>query len=174
MKKMLTMLIPAFLIFSLGAAPIFNAGALAERNYPQAPDFSVSDLNGNTFTLADFRGKVLFVNFWATWCPPCREEIPDFVEFYAAEKGNGVEILGISLDTRGKDALVSFVEKYKINYPVVLESRRATEKLVYDFEPGQFIPTTIIIDKQGRIRNKHVGPLNKALLKRYFDQLAAE
>jgi peroxiredoxin len=117
---------------------------------------------------------VLFLNFWATWCPPCRAEIPDFVEAYAEQKENGLEILGISLDTKGKEAVAAFVEQYKINYPVVLESRAKTEKIVEDYQPGQFIPTTIIIDKSGRIRHKQVGAVNKETLLKHFRQLAAE
>lgn len=140
----------------------------------QAPAFRVTDLKGGTISLSDYKGKVLFLNFWATWCPPCRAEIPDFVEAYAEQKENGLEILGISLDTKGKEAVAAFVEQYKINYPVVLESRAKTEKIVEDYQPGQFIPTTIIIDKSGRIRHKQVGAVNKETLLKHFRQLAAE
>ncbi len=93
---------------------------------------------------------------------------------YGQQKARGLEILGISLDSKGKDAIVAFVDKYKINYPVVLETRSTTEKLLDDYQPGQFIPTTIVIDKQGRIRNKQVGQMTKDMLLKYFQQLAAE
>jgi len=117
---------------------------------------------------------VLFLNFWSTWCPPCRAEIPDFIEAYAEQKANGLEILGISLDSNGKSAVAAFVEKYKINYPVVLETRENTGKIIDDYQPGQFIPTTIIIDKTGRIRHKQVGAVDKETLLKHFRQLAAE
>jgi peroxiredoxin len=134
-----------------------------------APDFKVTDLKGKTYKLSDYSGKVLFLNFWATWCPPCKAEIPDFVEVYKTHREKGLEILGISLDRKGgREAIVSFVEKYEINYPVVLESQEATEKLVEDFQPGQFIPTTIIIT-QGQVRQKHVGLLDKKKLLEYFE-----
>jgi peroxiredoxin len=139
-----------------------------------APDFRVTDLAGRTISLSDYRGKVLFLNFWATWCPPCRAEIPDFVEAYAKQKANGLEILGISVDTTGKSAVAAFVEKYKINYPVVLETRENTGKIIDDYQPGQFIPTTFIIDKTGRIRHKQVGAVDKETLLKHFRQLAAE
>jgi len=139
-----------------------------------APDFRVTDLAGKTISLSDYRGKVLFLNFWATWCPPCRAEIPDFVEAYAEQKANGLEILGISVDTAGKSAVAAFVEKYKINYPVVLETKENTGKIIDDYQPGQFIPTTFIIDKAGRIRHKQVGAVDKETLLKHFRQLAAE
>jgi len=139
-----------------------------------APDFRVTDLKGKAISLSDYKGKVLFLNFWATWCPPCRAEIPDFVEAYAEQKANGLEILGISLDSKGKEVVTAFVEKYKINYPVVLETRENTGRIVDDYQPGQFIPTTIIIDKMGRIRHKQVGAVDKETLLKHFRQLAAE
>ena len=139
-----------------------------------APDFRVTDLAGKTISLSDYRGKVLFLNFWATWCPPCRAEIPDFVEAYAEQKANGLEILGISLDSTGKSAVAAFVEKYKINYPVVLETKENTGRIIDDYQPGQFIPTTFIIDKTGRIRHKQVGAVDKETLLKHFRQLAAE
>jgi peroxiredoxin len=117
---------------------------------------------------------VLFLNFWATWCPPCRTEIPDFIEAYAEQKANGLEILGISLDSKRKEEVAAFVEHYKINYPVVLETRQNTEKIIDDYQPGQFIPTTIIIDKTGRIRHKQVGAVDKETLLKHFRRLAAE
>ena len=144
-----------------------------ESSY-QAPDFRVTDLKGKTISLSDYKGKVLFLNFWATWCPPCRAEIPDFIEAYAEQKANGLEILGISLDSKRKEEVAAFVEHYKINYPVVLETRQNTEKIIDDYQPGQFIPTTIIIDKTGRIRHKQVGAVDKETLLKHFRRLAAE
>jgi thiol-disulfide isomerase/thioredoxin len=122
----------------------------AQDNFASAPNFRLTDLNGKTISLSDYKGKVLFLNFWATWCPPCRAEIPDFIEAYAEQKANGLEIVGISLDTKGKETVVSFVEKYRINYPVVLETRL------------------------GRIRHKEVGAIDKDTLLKLFQQLNAE
>jgi peroxiredoxin len=152
----------------------FAPTAAAQANSDLAPDFKLTDINGKTISLSDYKGKVLFLNFWATWCPPCRAEVPDFVEAYAEQKANGLEILGISLDSKGKEAVAAFVEKYKINYPVVLESRQTTEKIINDYQPGQYIPATIIIDKSGRIRSKEVGAMDKKTLLKHFQQLAAE
>jgi thiol-disulfide isomerase/thioredoxin len=116
------------------------------------------------------KGKVVFLNFWATWCPPCREEIPDFVAFYNQNASRGVEIVGLSVDRLSPDELRSFVQKNKMSYPVAF----ATKQIINAYEPGPYIPTTIIIDKQGRIRDKQVGGLNKETLADWFQKLSAE
>jgi len=172
MKKLFA--VAAAAVFLLLFAAVLIQQAHSQGNYGQAPDFKVTDLTGKSISLSDYKGKVLFLNFWATWCPPCRAEIPDFIEVYGEHKSKGLEILGISLDSKGKETIVAFVDKYKINYPVVLETKNTTEKLIDDYQPGQFIPTTIIIDKQGRIRNKQVGQMSKEMLLKHFQQLAAE
>ncbi len=174
--RMVFILFSALTILAWGANPKaeISAGRVGQSNAVAAPDFVLTDLTGRTISLSDYRGKVLFLNFWATWCPPCRAEIPDFIEAYKENKDKGFEILGISVDTKGKDVVASFVEKYKINYPVVLESRSKTQQLIEDYQPGQFIPTTIIIDKQGRIRQKHVGQMDKKTLLQYFQKYAGE
>jgi len=136
--------------------------------FPEAPDFVLEDLNGNEITLDDFEGKVLFINFWATWCPPCREEIPGFVEVYETYSENGMEILGVSLDQRGVEVVKKFAEMYDVNYPMAM----GTTQFVQDYQPGQYIPTTIIIDPEGRIRDRHVGYLDKATLEQYFLQVS--
>jgi peroxiredoxin len=172
MKKSVLMTVTIGLIFLIGTA--HRQSAAAQAGYRQAPDFSLTDLSGKTIKLADFKGKVLFFNFWATWCPPCRTEIPDFVEVYSQMKAKGLEIIGLSLDSKGRETVSAFIEKYKINYPIVLETRDNTEQIISDFDPGQYIPTTFVIDKQGRIRDKIVGQTDKKELLRYFNQLIAE
>jgi len=139
-----------------------------DNEFPEAPHFVLEDLNGNEITLDDFKGKVLFLNFWATWCPPCREEIPGFVDIYEIYNDEGMEILGVSLDRRGKEVVRKFAEKYEINYPMAM----GNNQLIKDYQPGQYIPTTIVIDRQGRIRDKHVGYLDKTLIEKYFLQLS--
>lgn len=147
-----------------------SRAGISGQNFQAAPDFRISDLEGKTHTLNDYRGKILLINFWATWCPPCRAEIPDFVEVYAAEKDKGLAILGISVDDLPASELQNFVQRYKINYPVAL----ATSEIINQFQPGEFIPTTIIIDKNGRIRHKHVGLLDKKTLLKYLNLLRTE
>ncbi len=166
MKKSL---IPAFsLVIALFASsPVFSVGSPAQS---AAPDFKVKDLNGKEHTLAEYKGKVLFLNFWATWCPPCRAEVPDFVEAYKAFKDQGLEILGISVDEGGVEAVKPFASKYKVNYPLAM----VTEQIYLDYQPGAYIPTTFLIDKSGRIRDKIVGQINKEAFLAAFNKLKDE
>jgi len=131
-----------------------------------APSFELKDLNGRVLTLSQFKNKVLVLNFWATWCPPCRAEIPDFVEAYAANKDKGLEILGLSVDRMTADMLLPFVSKAKINYPVAL----ADTNIVQDYGPLDAIPVTIIIDKKGIVRHRHIGRMDKETLVWLFNQ----
>ena len=166
MKTRISLLVLAVVLFLavVPAKPVMSR----DNGFPDAPDFFLKDLNGNEVTLDDFKGKVLFVNFWATWCPPCREEIPGFVEAYAVYHEKGMEILGISLDRQGADVVKKFAEKYEVNYPIAL----GTQQLVQDYQPGQYIPTTIIIDREGKIRHRHVGYMDKTVLEKYFLELS--
>lgn len=147
-------------------------GAMPARPAPvqAAPDFSVKDIEGRTITLAGLKGKVVLVNFWATWCPPCREEIPDFVAFYNENKDRGLEIVGLSVDNMSVAELKPFVTHFKMSYPVAF----ATSKIIRDFDPGDAIPTTIVIDKKGIIRDKQVGAMDRATLDKLFQKLSAE
>lgn len=135
-----------------------------------APDFLLKDLNGLNHTLADYRGKVLFINFWATWCPPCREEIPDFIAAYREYSDQGLVILGVSVDRLTQTRLADWVKKVEINYPVAL----TTQQMIADYKPGPYIPVTIVVDKSGLIRHRHVGVLKKDELVKMFKELAAE
>jgi peroxiredoxin len=165
MKNALTVLIAAAFLFTAGAAVLDAQGV----DVP-APNFSLKDLQGNAVSLAGYKGKVLFVNFWATWCPPCRAEIPDFIEAFKNNKSKGLEILGLSVDKLTPDELRSFVADAKMNYPVAL----ADSKIVGDFQPGQYIPATIVIDKKGIIRHREVGQMDGAKLLQLFNKYNAE
>ncbi|MGA2362210.1 MAG: TlpA disulfide reductase family protein [Candidatus Aminicenantales bacterium] len=159
MKRFLIVLAAGALI-AAGAA----ACAKAQEDNAPAPDFSVKDLKGNTLTLASYKGKVLVLNFWATWCPPCREEIPDFIEAYKSLNAQGLEILGLSVDRISLDRLREWAEKAGMIYPVAM----ATGQIIMDYQPGQYIPATIIIDRKGRIRYRTSGSMGKETLVRLF------
>ena len=148
------------------------AAALSAQIVPNmpAPKFSLKDLNGNAVTLDGLKGKVIVLNFWATWCPPCRAEIPDFVEFYNANKSKGLEILGVSVDTDTAAGVPAFVRNHKMSYPVAM----MTEKILRDYGPIDSIPTTFIIDKAGRVRHAQVSVVDKATLAAWFTKLSAE
>lgn len=146
------------------------SGASSGSSAEPAPAFEVTTLDGNTISLDGLRGKVVLVNFWATWCPPCRAEIPDFIEAYSELKDKGLEILGFSVDDLPEAELKKFVEQAKMNYPVALVGR----DIVSAFKPGQYIPTSIFIDKNGKIRKRHVGKLEKSDLLKIFEELNKE
>jgi peroxiredoxin len=142
---------------ALLAAAVTCAPPQPDPQAVPAPDFSVQDLGGNTLNLASFKGKVLVINFWATWCPPCRQEIPDFIAATKELKGEGLEILGLSVDETTAPALLAWTRKQGINYPIAL----ATPEIVRAYEPGDFIPATIVIDRQGRIRFRQSEMMDK-------------
>ena len=154
------------------AAVLAAAAGLPAQIVPNmpAPKFSLKDLNGNAVTLDGLRGKVLVLNFWATWCPPCRAEIPDFVAYYNANKSKGLEILGVSVDTNTATGVSAFVRTNKMSYPVAM----MTEKIIRDYGPIDSIPTTFIIDKSGRVRHAEIGIVDKATLAAWFTKLSAE
>ena len=130
-----------------------------------APDFTLTDLNGKRVTLSDFRGKVVLLNFWASWCPPCRMEIPGFQRFYEGYKNKGFVIIGLSLDDTGPSTVSSFVKKMGITYPIVM----ADSKVVRDYGNISAIPTSFLIDKNGRIVKKTMGMLLEGTLKGEVD-----
>jgi len=159
----------ALTILSLGILAVvltFNF-LIARVNDQAAPEFTLIALDGTEVTLRDFEGKVLFLNFWATWCSPCRQEIPGFLEIYDKYKDEGMEILGVSLDPQGPDVIKPFAEKMKITYPLAM----ASNEIMQAYQPGQYIPATIIIDREGNIHNKHVGYMDKTQVEKMFLEL---
>jgi len=137
------------------------------RQWGNAPDFTLSDLDGESLTLSEFRGKVIILNFWATWCPPCRREIPDFIDLYRSYKDKGLIILGINLDAGDIRSVKRFSEEYGINYPVVIGNDSVTQ----DYGGIRAIPTTFIIDKKGDIREKYIGYQSRATFEKAVKNL---
>jgi peroxiredoxin len=154
------------IIMVLAVGGVACAQAKTEAEAVPAPEFSLKDLQGNALSLASYKGKVLVLKFWATWCPPCRREIPDFIEAYKDLKEKGLEILGISVDELSADALREWTQNAGMNYPVAM----ATPKIIADYQPGEFIPATIIIDRHGRIRYRQSSLMDKGTLLRLFEE----
>ncbi len=130
----------------------------AER--ADAPSFTLPDIDGGAATLADYAGRVLLLNFWATWCGPCRAEMPWFVEFEETFSGDGFAVLGVSTDEPGWDLVRPYLEAAPVNYRIALAD---TVERLAPFPPGigYILPTTWLIDRQGRIAAEHVGIVNR-------------
>ncbi len=129
-----------------------------------APDFSLKDLDGKTAALSDFKGKVIILDFFATWCPPCREEIPDFIKLQGEYGDKGFVMIGVALVSLGEAK--EFAGKVGINYPVLIDDGKVSA--IYG--PVRSIPTTFVIGKDSKIAKVYIGYRPKEV----FEKLAKE
>ncbi len=141
---------------------LFVFAGLVHAQGKKASDFDLKTSDGTPVQLSKLKGKVVLLNFWATWCGPCRREIPDFLEVYNEYREKGFEIVGVSLDEEGWSVINPFVKQYKITYPIVV----GDGKLVRAYGGFEFIPTTFLIDKKGTIVHTFTGAVKKAELER--------
>jgi len=163
MTKMFLVIILALSVYTFSADEDRNKVKLNTEStvdnaaVDKAPDFALKSFDGKTVKLSDYKGKVVIIDFWATWCPPCRKGIPDLISIQNEYK-NDVVIIGISLDGEKtiKD-VPGFVKSYGINYPIVY----GNEKVVIDYGGIEGIPTAFVVDKKGNIVDKHVGLVPK-------------
>lgn len=142
--------------------PALKEGAIKERSPispmrgKQVPDFAFPDLNGNMVSLDQYRGKVLFINIWATWCAPCREEMPSMESLNQVMKGDNFKMLAISIDSDGKDSVVPFVEEFGLTFTVLIDQKNEST----DIFKATGVPETFIVDQGGTIVYHHLGPAN--------------
>ena len=129
-------------------------------------DYSLPDLAGKTHSLADYRGKWVIVNYWATWCPPCQEEIPDLVDFHERRKDKDAVVLGINYEDIGAEQLQAFADSFMISYPVLRSKPEITTPL--GTIPG--LPTTFIIAPDGTAVARQVGPITGDQLDQYIER----
>jgi len=130
---------------------------VAAQERDVAPDFTLSDASGNPVTLSDFRGKVVLLNFWATWCPPCKVETPWFIELQQTYGDQHFVVLAVSVDEDGWESVKPYIDENGINYRVMIGN--ATMAAMYGVKS---LPTTLIIDKSGRIASTHFGLVSKS------------
>lgn len=156
----LLMVVGLFLAFG---AP--NAEAEATKPLGKMPQFTLKDANGKTVSSKDLAGKVVIIDFWATWCPPCRKEIPGFIELQKQYGKQGLTVVGFSFDDDAK-AHTDYIKEQKMNYSSVLATDATAGKTVAAFEKiiGKIegIPTTVVVDKKGNIVWMHTGYADKA------------
>lgn len=149
-----------------GPPPPASATAPA-RNL--APDFALTDLEGKPLVLAELRGKVVLLDFWATWCTPCRQETPQFVALQQKYGARGLQIVGVSMDD-GPQPVRAFYREFKMNYPVAMGTTQVAE--AYGGVLG--LPIAFVIDRRGQIVAKYEGPADMAELERQLDSLLQE
>ena len=138
-----------------------NASSVLGATFP--------DLSGNPRTIGDWKGKVLVVNFWATWCPPCLEEIPMFVRLQRAMGQQGLQFVGIAVDQR--DKVAQFVAKNAVNYPIVIGQLDAIKIAQSAGNESGGLPYTLVFDRQGRVVSRHYGGLTEQELKPIVEKL---
>ena len=144
---------------ALAAACGLLSSGRAEPVAPAAaPAWKLVALDGKPVTSDQFKGKVVVIDFWATWCPPCRAEIPGYVELQKKYGKDGLVIVGASLDQAGPEVVKKFVEKYGVSYQIVM----GDDDVFRAFGGGESIPMTVIVDRAGNIRDRKVGAVPAA------------
>jgi cytochrome c biogenesis protein CcmG/thiol:disulfide interchange protein DsbE len=133
------------------------AAVRPEKTRKAAPEFSLKDSTGATVKLSDYKGKIVLLNFWATWCGPCKIEIPWFIEFEKTYKDKGFAVLGVSMDEEGWDVVRPYVERAKVNYRIVI----GDDTMAQQYGGVDSLPTSFLIDKEGRIASVHVGLVSR-------------
>jgi len=147
------------LLYSCSDTDPVHVKGVAKQNgsLKTAPEFTLKDANGSAVKLSDYRGKVVLLNFWATWCGPCKIEIPWFMEFEQQYKNQGFEVLGIAMDDDGWAAVKPYIAEHKMNYRVVLG-----DDAVANLYGGiDSLPTTFVINREGKVVDTHVGLIGK-------------
>ena len=133
-----------------------DAGRHADSQPPLAPSFTLKNLRGGKARLSDYKGKVVLINLWATWCAPCRAEMPELVRLQKEYKARGLQILGVTYPDEPRTTVRRIVRKYKLNYPVIFGTREFLES----YQIGEIMPVTVVVDGAGNIRERILGILD--------------
>jgi peroxiredoxin len=147
---------------------LFLAGlcCLSQLALAEPVDFELEGLDGKTYRLSDYRGKWVLVNYWATWCPPCREELPELEVFYVNHKDKDAVVLGVAMERIKKERLQKFVDEQFLSYPILMTKPAASTEL--GRVPG--LPTSYLIDPQGELAARQVGPVTLKDLEAFINK----
>ena len=151
------------LVLGLALAP--SPAAAGEK-----PDFTLPDLAGTEHSLSDYRGRWVVVNYWATWCPPCLDEIPELVDFHEKHKERDAVVLGVNLEKIEVGELRGFVDDYFITYPILVQ--KPVPRTALGDVPG--LPTTYVVSPEGEVVARQVGPLTGRMLEDFLAEMARE
>lgn len=146
---MLRVIVLSLLLFMSPAV----AAAQGVELTTQAPSLILRDTRGRVVRLDDYRGKVVLLNFWATWCAPCRAEMPDLVKWQREHRGKGLQMIGVTYPPNDLAKIRRYIRRIRVNYPVLIGTKQT--KLLFD--EGETLPVTIIIDRDGRVRGRVEG-----------------
>jgi peroxiredoxin len=166
LRMALAAAVAAFGLACSTSSPV-RAAVKPEKDRKKAPEFSLKDAMGRTVTLSEYKGKVVLLNFWATWCGPCKLEIPWFMEFEQKYKDKGFAVLGVSLDEDGWDAVKPYLERAKVNYRILL----GDDMVAQMYGGVDSLPTSFVLDREGRIAATHVGLVSKSEYQKDLDAL---
>ncbi len=162
------------LVFSAACSeqPVTSVGKQAgshslREGMGQAPAFTLPDLDGNQVRFSDYAGKIVILNFWASWCVPCRIEIPQLIDLYNRYRDRGVQVIGIAIDPAGPEVLREFSEELNVNYPMLV----GDEKVFYEFGGLVALPTTFVIDQNGTILSRHMGLVDPSVFEKQILEL---
>ncbi len=156
----------ALILVSLQSSAASPGTVTATTVRKAAPDFTLTDSKGGAIKLSNFKGKVVLLDFWATWCGGCKVEIPWYMEFQDKYKDRGLATIGVSMDEDGWKAVKPFLEKNKINYSVVIGNESLAKLYGVDA-----MPMTLLIDRDGKIAASHVGVVDKASFEKDIQRL---
>jgi peroxiredoxin len=150
-----------------GPRTVRAASVKADKDRHAAPDFTLKDADGKTVHLADYKGKVVLLDFWATWCGPCKIEIPWFMDMQRTKKDKGFEVLGVAMDDNGWEEVKPFLADLKVNYRVVVGDDATSTA----YGGVESLPTTFLIDRDGKIAAIHVGLTSRKDIEDGVDEL---
>jgi cytochrome c biogenesis protein CcmG/thiol:disulfide interchange protein DsbE len=154
---------------SLAASAPTQADLKPESGRTLAPDFTLRDADGKELTLSSLKGKVVLLNFWATWCEGCQVEIPWFIEFEKKYEERGLAVVGVSMDSDGWKSVRPWLKEKKVNYPIVIGSDNVARQYSLDG-----MPLTVLIDREGRIADSHSGIVSRSATEQKLGLLLAQ